>query len=512
MTALRRIADDNKPLLMRGSSLDTVINALAIGVIAAIGITLLGVTTALTAFPPTTLLGVAAGIVILSVAKHCLFNSQNAKWYKELNGTDAKAAPEPVRKAVQEAFNNQHIPGTLPTGLFLTGLINLTANNEPAATALIEALSTVHIQALSAVHIQALSTVHIQALSTEQIEALSTEQIEALSAVHIQALSAVHIQALSAVHIQALSPLHIQHLSADQIQALSETQLKAIKLETLQAISDSIGTQALPDNNMSALFISLQALHHKQFVPTEAPLKFDLEHPSVGFLKILGQRSPDTAAEAFSKEAQVNTFLSTFRPGQVYTINGTFIDNKTYTKDKVHAQLQKDLIDRGGGDTGQLTYYLDGECVSRDQKNRGVINKEETEPAFIPSLQDKLKPIFAAQETQTLPIETQTLPIMLLLSQATEGTLLTILTKTCVFPDCILVDYNNPALKSKTEISVANKTFTCTLTTPMRVNGLSSANTFIFTLKIEHLDKQNMMKPNYTLTIESTKPITTTSE
>ena len=448
MTALRRIADDNKPLLMRGSSLDTVINALAIGVIAAIGITLLGVTTALTAFPPTTLLGVAAGIVILSVAKHCLFNSQNAKWYKELNGTDQEAAPEPVCKAVQEAFNNQHIPGTLPTDLSLDGLIKLTANNEAAATAL------------------------IQPLSPEQIQALST----------------------------------------DQIQALSETQLKAIKLETLKAISTNIGKTTLPDDNMSALFSSLQALHHKEFVPTEAPLKFDLEHPSFGFLQILSERSPDTAAEAFSKEAQVNTFLSTFRPGQVYTINGTFIDNKTYTKDKVHAQLQKDLIDRGGGDTGQLTYYLDGECVSLDQKNRGVINKEETEPAFIQSLQDKLKPIFADQETQTLPIETQTLPIMLLLSQATEGTLLNILTKTCVFPDCILVDYNNPALKSKTEISVANKTCTCTLTTPMRVNGLSSANTFIFTLKIKDLDTQNMMKPNYTLTIESTKPITTTSE
>ncbi len=488
MTALRRIADDNKPLLMRGSPLDKVINGLAIGVIAAIGITLLGVTTALTAFPPTTLLGVAAGIVILSVAKHCLFNSQNAKWYKELNGTDQEAAPELLRKAVQEAFNNQHIPGTLPTGLSLDGLINLTANNESAAQAL--------IQPLSPEQIQALSTVHIQALSTEQIEALS----------------AVHIQALSAVHIQALSPLHIQALSTVHIQALSETQLKAIKLETLKAISTNIGKTTLPDDNMSALFSSLQALHHKEFVPTEAPLKFDLEHPSFGFLQILSERSPDTAAEAFSKEAQVNTFLSTFRPGQVYTINGTFIDNKTYTKDKVHAQLQKDLIDRGGGDTGQLTYYLDGECVSLDQKNRGVINKEETEPAFIQSLQDKLKPIFADQETQTLPIETQTLPIMLLLSQATEGTLLNILTKTCVFPDCILVDYNNPALKSKTEISVANKTCTCTLTTPMRVNGLSSANTFIFTLKIKDLDTQNMMKPNYTLTIESTKPITTTSE
>ena len=437
MTALRRIADDNKPLLMRGSPLDKVINGLAIGVIAAIGITLLGVTTALTAFPPTTLLGVAAGIAILSVAKHCLFNSQNAKWYKELNGTDAKAAPEPVRKAVQEAFHIQEIPGTLPTDLSLDGLIKLTANNEAAATAL------------------------IQNLSTDQIQALST----------------------------------------DQIQALIPTQLKAIKLETLQAISDSIGTQALPDN-MSALFSSLQALHHKEFVPTEAPLKFDLKHPSFGFLQILNKYSVVTADVAFGQQEQVNTFCSTFIPEQVYTIDGNFRDTKEYQQDSVYGQLKLDIIDRGEGPAGKKSYWLASECVSRNHAERNETNTTTTDTDFIQSLHDKIKKKFGNEEERTLPI-------LLLLSQASDGTVANILAKTCVFPDCITLSSGIPELKSTTVLSLENKTYTCTTTTPVRANLLNSANSFTFTLKIEDLDTQDMKNLKYTLTIQSTNPKTT---
>ena len=529
MTALRKIADDGKPLLMRGSSLDTVINALAIGVIAAIGITLLGVTTALTAFPPTTLLGVAAGIVILSVAKHCLFNSQNAKWYKELNGTDAKAAPEPVRKAVQEAFHSQEIPATLPTGLSLTGLINLTANNKDAAQALIkdplteikdlstdqiQALSPLHIQALSTDQIQALSTDQIQALSTDQIQALSTDQIQALSPLHIQALSTDQIQALSTDQIQALSPLHIQALSTDQIKdlsteqikALSKTQLEAINLDTLKAISDSIGKRNMPEENMLLLFSSLQALHHKQFVPTGTTLEFNLEHPSLGFLQILRKYSVDISDKAFGQQEQVDTFLSTFIPGQVYTIDGTFIDPKEeYQQGIVYGQLQRDLVTRGEGPEGKKSYWLDDKCVSLNRAERNETNTERTDTDFIQSLHKQLENKFGSEETRTLPI-------LFLLSQVSEATLANILANTCVFPKCITFDSNSPDLKSTTKISLEKKTYTCTTTTPMLVtnseNRFTSANSFIFTLKM-NLDTQDMRNLKYTLTIQSTNPKTT---
>ncbi|MEI8329360.1 MAG: hypothetical protein WCG14_05115 [Chlamydiia bacterium] len=464
-TALRRIADDGKPLLMRGSSLDTVINALAIGVIAAIGITLLGVTTALTAFPPTTLLGVAAGIVILSVAKHCLFNSQNAKWYKELNGTDEKAASQSVRKAVQGAFNNQGIPGTLPTGLSLTGLINLTANNKDAAQALIKDLLT-------------------------EIKDLSTDQI----------------QALSPLHIQALSRDQIKDLSTEQIQALSKTQLEAINLDTLKAISDSIGKRNMPEENMLLLFSSLQALHHKQFVPKETPLEFNLEHLSLGFLQILREYSTDISDKAFGQQEQVDTFLSTFIPGQVYKIDGTFIDKEEHTKDGVYIQLQKDLIDRGEGPAAKKSYWLDGKCVSLDRAGRNETNTGTTDTAFIQSLHNQLKNEFGSEETRTLPI-------LILLSQASEGAICNILATTCVFPKCIGFPSDSPDLKSKTVLSLETNTYTSTLTTPMLVtnseNRFTSANSFTFTLKIENLDTQDMKKPKYTLTIQSTNPKTT---